>query len=276
MQEFLTGRFTLLAGLVVLAILGSMFLLLELGYRIGRRHREEGWRQGLGTLEGGVFGLMGLLLAFTFSGAASRFDARRTLIVEEANDIGTAWLRIDLLPVDAQRAIRDSFRSYVDARIATYRAMPDYRVAMEHNARMEQLQGVIWQQATTATREGWVGPNLLLPALNAMFDIIDSEGLLARVVESGKYLGGELGELVTEFPGYVTETRGRGLLRGVAVASGSVGVVAKCREKGLLLSVASDKVVRFAPPYIVERAQLDEAVGILRGVLQEVVSEAAK
>jgi len=120
------------------------------------------------------------------------------------------------------------------------------------------------------------GNPLACAAANAMFDIIDSEGLLARVVESGKYLGGELGELVTEFPGYVTETRGRGLLRGVAVASGSVGVVAKCREKGLLLSVASDKVVRFAPPYIVERAQLDEAVGILRGVLQEVVSEAAK
>jgi len=185
MQEFLTGRFTLLAGLVVLAILGSMFLLLELGYRIGRRHREEGWRQGLGTLEGGVFGLMGLLLAFTFSGAASRFDARRTLIVEEANDIGTAWLRIDLLPVDAQRAIRDSFRSYVDARIATYRAMPDYRVAMEHNARMEQLQGVIWQQATTATREGWVGPNLLLPALNAMFDITNSRKWATRAHPPG-------------------------------------------------------------------------------------------
>jgi hypothetical protein len=47
-------------------------------------------------VEGAVFGLLGLLIAFTFSGAASRFDDRRALIVEEANDIGTAWLRVAL------------------------------------------------------------------------------------------------------------------------------------------------------------------------------------
>ena len=41
--------------------------------------------------------MMGLLLAFTFTGAASRFDQRRELIVQETNSIGTAWLRLDLL-----------------------------------------------------------------------------------------------------------------------------------------------------------------------------------
>ncbi len=115
------------------------------------------------------------------------------------------------------------------------------------------------------------GNPLACAAANAVFDIIEAEGLLAKVVESGKYLGGVLGELVTEFPGQVIETRGRGLLRGIAVAGdGRAGqIVGKCREKGLLLSVAGGKVVRFAPPYIVERAQLDEAVGILRDVLGE-------
>ena len=111
------------------------------------------------------------------------------------------------------------------------------------------------------------GNALACAAANAVFDIIESEGLLAKVMESGKYLGGILGELVTEFPGQVVETRGRGLLRGIAVANAPATVVAKCREKGLLLSVAGDKVVRFAPPYVVERAQLDEAVATLRGVL---------
>ena len=66
---------------------------------------------------------------------------------------------------------------------------------------------------------------------------------------------------------------GRGLLRGLAVSGNPVQVVARCREKGMLVSVAGDKLVRFAPPYIVERAQLDEAVRILRGVLAEGVGK---
>jgi acetylornithine/N-succinyldiaminopimelate aminotransferase len=113
------------------------------------------------------------------------------------------------------------------------------------------------------------GNALACAAANAVFDVIEAEGLLQKVVDSGKYLGGVLGELVTEFPGHVVETRGRGLLRGVAVTGAPGQVVARCREKGLLLSVAGDKVVRFAPPYVVERAQLDEAVALLREVLTE-------
>ena len=57
--------------------------------------------EGVGVIDGAVFALPGLLLAFTFSGAAARFDTRRHLIVEEANAIGTAYLRLDLLPPDA-------------------------------------------------------------------------------------------------------------------------------------------------------------------------------
>ena len=68
---------------------------------------------------------MGLVIAFTFSGAASRFDHRRDLTVEEANDIGTAYLRIELLPEAARGPLRDKFREYVDARLQTYRVGTD-------------------------------------------------------------------------------------------------------------------------------------------------------
>jgi acetylornithine/succinyldiaminopimelate/putrescine aminotransferase len=88
------------------------------------------------------------------------------------------------------------------------------------------------------------------------------------------YLGQQLSELVEAFPGHAMEVRGRGLLRGVAVSGAPAQVVAKCREKGVLLSVAGDKVVRFAPPYVVERKHLDEAVGVVRGVLGEGVGRA--
>ena len=71
-------------------------LLIEIGRRIGVRQireEEESASKGLGAIEGAIFGLLGLILAFSFSGALTRFDARRHLVVEEANDIGTAWLR---------------------------------------------------------------------------------------------------------------------------------------------------------------------------------------
>ena len=55
-------------------------------------------KKGAGVIEGAVFGLLSLLIAFTFSGAVTRFDARRHLVSEEAIRIGTAWERIQVLP----------------------------------------------------------------------------------------------------------------------------------------------------------------------------------
>jgi acetylornithine/succinyldiaminopimelate/putrescine aminotransferase len=102
-----------------------------------------------------------------------------------------------------------------------------------------------------------------------VIDIIESEHLLERVTSMGEYLGGKLDELARDFSGHITGTRGRGLLRGVAVSGTPSQVTARCREKGMLVSVAGASVIRFAPPYVVEQAQLDEAVSILRGVLAE-------
>src|SRR5262245_2395126 len=101
-----------------------MLLLFEVGRRIGLRRRAkatEGAIAGSGVIEGAVFALFGLLVAFTFSGAAARFDTRRQLIVEETNAIGTAYLRLDLLPVAAQLTLRERFRQYLAARLEDYR-----------------------------------------------------------------------------------------------------------------------------------------------------------
>ena len=79
----------------------GMLLFLEIGRRIAiRRMKEDAGAagEGIGAVDGAVFALLGLLIAFTFSGASSRFDTRRQLIVEETNAIGTAYLRVDLLP----------------------------------------------------------------------------------------------------------------------------------------------------------------------------------
>ena len=113
------------------------------------------------------------------------------------------------------------------------------------------------------------GNPLACAAARAVIDIIESEKLLERVTKLGEYLGGKLEELARDFPGHVTGTRGRGLLRGVAVSGPPAQVTTRCREKGMLVSVAGANVIRFAPPYIIEQAHLDEAVSILRGVLAE-------
>src|SRR5262245_47909853 len=100
----------------------GMLVLFEVGRRLGRRRRArdpEGAREGFAPIDGAIFGLLGLLVAFTFSGATSRFDTRRDLIVEEANDIGTAYLRLDLLPAPAQPPLRELFRRYTDSRLET-------------------------------------------------------------------------------------------------------------------------------------------------------------
>jgi hypothetical protein len=105
-----------LAALIAIALFLGILLLLDIGRRIGVRRLTdgpEGARVGTGTIEGAVFALLGLLIAFTFSGAGSRFDDRRALIVEETNYIGTAYLRLDLLPASAQPALRDLFRCLI-------------------------------------------------------------------------------------------------------------------------------------------------------------------
>lgn len=161
----------------------ALFLLtlvmLEAGRRLGMRRRAhdgDAYGSGLGAVEGAVFGLLGLILAFTFSGAATRFDVRRALIVEEANDIGTAWLRLDLLPPASQPSLRQNMRDYTDARIAVYRALPDIEAALEDIAKADALQDEIWRLAVAGT-----GPEtapraamLLLPAVNDMFDITNT------------------------------------------------------------------------------------------------------
>ena len=154
----------------------GMIILLETGRRFGVRRRpkeSEGERGSLGTVEGAVFALFGLLIAFTFSGAASRFNEKRLLIAEEANTIETAYLRLDLVP-EMQPKLQELFRQYVDSRLETYRRLPNMTAASLEMANTKTIQREIWTEAVAATRlqsshpaAAWV----LLPALNSMIDI---------------------------------------------------------------------------------------------------------
>ena len=111
---------TLAAMLVTAALFLGMLLLHALGQRLGARAllRNPDALKGSRATEGAVFALLGLVVAFNFSGAGGRFEARRALITEEANDIGTAYLRVDLLAPAVQPVMRNHFRRYAELRAA--------------------------------------------------------------------------------------------------------------------------------------------------------------
>jgi hypothetical protein len=166
-----------LALLITVGLFAGMVAMMYLGRRIGLRRMAQSGNEapvGISVIDGAVFALLGLLIAFTLSGAAARFDARRALIVEEANDIGTAWLRIDLLPAAVQPELRQMFRDYTDSRLDTFALGEDLDAAREAVARSAGLQARIWQAAVAATGapgQPSSSAMLLLPALNQMFDI---------------------------------------------------------------------------------------------------------
>jgi len=151
----------------------GMLVMLEIGRRLALR-KQDSAHEGLSTIEASVFALFGLLIAFTFSGAATRFQEKRMLLAEEANAIRTAYLRVDLVTHEHQPAVRQLFRQYLTSRLETYRKLPDMKAAEDEMERSMQLQNGIWANVIAAAnvpRAPTAITFLLLPALNQMFDI---------------------------------------------------------------------------------------------------------
>lgn len=178
MQIFMAAIFAATLFLGVLACLRA-------GWLLGRRRLRDGDEDasaGLGAVEGAVFGLMGLLIAFTFTGAVDRFDHRRDLITEEVNAIGTAWLRLDLLDTETRGEVRPLFRRYVDAHFDLYAKANDAAAVTAELVKLNQLQNAIWQRLIEAARQDPT-PRLtssVLPPVNDMFDLANARLLATR------------------------------------------------------------------------------------------------
>jgi hypothetical protein len=179
-------RYELVSPLVAICLFTSILAM----HQLGRWLSQRGWGSGrratdgegaFGIIDGAVFGLLGLLIAFTFSGAAGRFDERRKLIVDEANAIGTAYLRIDLVSPAHQAGLRETMRRYLDARLAAYRALPDLAAARVQLVRSQQLQTQLWQQAVAAVADTPSSAVLLMPALNEVFDIATTRSMATQI-----------------------------------------------------------------------------------------------
>jgi hypothetical protein len=163
------------ALIFALGLFASILVALELGRLVWRWQVASGREPettGVSAVASAIFALLGLLIAFTFSGSASRFEGRRTLIVQEANDIGTAYLRLDLLQPPARGELQEVFRQYLDARLDAYRAVPDRKRVDAALARSDVLRERLWTRSVEASQQtgSTVATMLLLPALNAAFD----------------------------------------------------------------------------------------------------------
>jgi hypothetical protein len=153
----------------VVAFLGASELGRAIGTRVRARRAAESDPE-LGTTIGGLLGLLGLLLAFTFGMAGARFDARKTLVVEEANAIGTAWLRTDLVSEPHRAEARRALRAYVQARLdATTVGRRDAAIATS-----ERLHEELWRATVAAARESPTPPVALFVA--SVNEVIDMHG----------------------------------------------------------------------------------------------------
>src|SRR5215813_7757910 len=168
-------------GIAAIFFVGSL-ILLNYGRHLGSQYIRQGGASsmaGLATAEGAVFALVGLLLAFTISGALQRFDERRQLVIQEANAVGTAYDRLGLFEGDVARNLQARLKDYVGARIDLYRMLHDFGLwnneevwSREQQDKILELKAGLWDAGLAACAQGNFRPacGLALPALNSVFE----------------------------------------------------------------------------------------------------------
>jgi CDP-diglyceride synthetase len=148
-----------------------------LGYlfhkRILKKHPELN-PSSLGTIEGSLLGLTALLLSFAFGMSASKFDSRRQIIVEEANDIGTTILRCDLYSDSARSLFRADLKSYLEARIDYYQDADNEIRITQDLKRADSISGICWKRAAILSQRpaNYIASLQMIPSLNSTIDIV--------------------------------------------------------------------------------------------------------
>ena len=145
-----------------------------LGLFLGRyvRHRAEHLREPLGVLQSALLGLVGLVLAFGLALAVGRYESRRDAVVDDANDIGTTYLRAQTLPEPIRtRSLRLLVR-YTDTSIRLSQAVPMSDKARQTIADGQKLQRQLWGLAGQALAKAPIAsaPRLYVETLNTMID----------------------------------------------------------------------------------------------------------
>src|SRR4030042_3504694 len=162
--------------LICLVLMGVLLVAKEFGFRVKERMRpgsDNIEEADIALIVGAVMTLLALLLGFTYAMSQGRFEARRQLVVEEANAIGTTYLRAKTLPEPRSSEIQELLRQYVALRGEIARMTDDTPEKIrEIDNRSKQLHSLIWSHAPALARES---PNaitsIFLQALHEMIDL---------------------------------------------------------------------------------------------------------
>ncbi|MCC8992093.1 MAG: hypothetical protein LM550_00020 [Candidatus Contendobacter sp.] len=146
-------------------------------YILRKRYKlDEEMREDFNVILTATLTLLALIIAFTFSMAINRYDQRKNLEAEEANAIGTEYIRADLLPAADAAKVRALLRSYLDQRILFYGTHDDPPTQVEINARTAQLQTELWS-AIQAPAAAQPTPIIAL-VVSGMNDVLNSQGYI--------------------------------------------------------------------------------------------------
>jgi hypothetical protein len=155
-----------LPGLWISGRLGSAF-------KKTQRERENDGNDDFDILLGATLTLLALIVGFTFSMAVSRYDQRKNLEEQEANAIGTEYVRADLLPEADASKVRALLSSYLDQRMLFYKS-PNGEPLRQVNAQTAQLQTKMWSAVETSTAAQPTPVAALIVA--GMNDVLNSQG----------------------------------------------------------------------------------------------------
>ncbi len=165
---------------VFIAIFLCLILAGEVGYQTGRwserrNPHKEREVSGIGSITTGMFGLLAFCLGLTIGIAQDRYETRRQLVVQEANAIGTAWLRAKLISGEDGAAILAAVEDYAKVRLA-YVTAPTTDLEPALIAQTNALQNDIWSNVQTlAQRAPSPITASLVASLNEMFDASSSQ-----------------------------------------------------------------------------------------------------
>ena len=173
MKEFMYNiNSVLIAGVLLV----SMVLAIEMGYRLGLRTQvaaNDAFKTHVNTIGASLLGILALLLGFTFSLSLQRFDNRSQAVVEEANAIGTTYLRSQLLPASVRSDVQKLLREYLELRIqASAITLVDQAEREMLLAKANHAQTALWAYARQAAEEepNPVTSGLFIQSLNELID----------------------------------------------------------------------------------------------------------
>ena len=210
-----------------LFLIGSalLWLVMEIGYRVGKwrhAHMPDERDEPVSAMVTSILGLVALVLGFTFSLAATRFDSRRLAVLEEANAIGTTYLRASLLPEPQAAESARLLREYVDVRISATKADRTQKAIAQSEVMHEQL----WTQAHAAAEKnpGSIMTGIYIQSLNEVIDVHAKRlllGLNSRipvVIWAGLFGLAMLGLAAVGYQAGLSDTRRSPAMLGLVVA----------------------------------------------------------